>query len=357
MKRGGIFLNLKQLCEQICKETSNHLLPSHFIASRILCPEYDPIQKEVKAYPSLGQHQIFALCWILEPTENLHATLVPSTPNFSYHCPLPPNHKTQLHTHDYLELCYIVSGKFQQKIVGKTITFHEGDLCLIDKNCLHQDLLDDTPSTILFLGITNSMFNTIMEHEIASERIVSFLKSALLQSKNLQQYLHFKPKENGTSIIEPVLYQLLSEFVHFDEASSYICQGLLMRIFHILSMHYDFSLSKDLKKEMNWILFEEITNYIKSNYTTITIHKLSDQFHFQDDYFNRLIKSQTNMTYTEYVQELRLNQAEHLLLNTGLPIDEIAEQVGYQNKGYFYKIFVRRYQMTPAHFRKKRLHL
>ena len=43
--------------------------------------------------------------------------------------------RTQLHTHDYLELAYIVSGEFSQKILGKTITFREGELCLIDKNC------------------------------------------------------------------------------------------------------------------------------------------------------------------------------------------------------------------------------
>lgn len=350
-------MNLEQLCKTICHQPNNQLPPSHPIGSRILCPEYSPMIKEIKTYPFPNKHQIFALCWILSSDHMLQATLVPSTPNFTYLCPLPTNHRTQLHTHDYLELSYIVSGQFQQNILGKTITFHQGDLCLIDKNCFHQDLLENTPATILFLGITNSMFNTIMDNQVASERIVSFLKSALLQKKDLQQYLHFKPKEYVAPIIEPVLFQLLSELIHFDEASPYICQGLLMRIFHILSVHYDFSLSKELKKEMNWILFQEITHYIKSNYTSITIQQLVDKFHFQADYFNRLIKAQTNMTYTEYVQELRLKRAEDLLLHTSLSIDEISEQIGYHNKGYFYKIFMKRYQMTPAQFRKKRLHI
>lgn len=78
-----------------------------------------------------------------------------------------------------------------------------------------------------------------------------------------------------------------------------------------------------------------------------------EEFHFQEDYFNRLIKTQTGLTYTEYLQLLRLRRAETLLLTTDATIDQITEAVGYHNKGYFYKIFTERHQLTPAQFRKK----
>ena len=81
--------------------------------------------------------------------------------------------------------------------------------------------------------------------------------------------------------------------------------------------------------------------------------QLCEQFHFQEDYFNRLLRQKTGMTYTEYVQKLRLDEAERLLTSTSLSIEQIADAVGYQNKGYFYRIFTERYQMTPARFRKE----
>ena len=59
------------------------------------------------------------------------------------------------------------------------------------------------------------------------------------------------------------------------------------------------------------------------------------------------------MTYTEYLQHLRLQKAEELLLHTRLTIDAIAAEVGYKNKGYFYRIFTKRHRMTPAQFRKE----
>ena len=135
--------------------------------------------------------------------------------------------RTQMHSHEYLELFYIVDGEYRQKILGNEFTFHKGELCLIDRNCEHQEILDSGSSTILFLGITNAIFNDIMKHLSTSGRIASFLNMALLEQKNLQQYLHFRPQPEGLEKMEQALYQLLSELKQHDVASPLICQGLL----------------------------------------------------------------------------------------------------------------------------------
>ena len=177
---------------------------------------------------------------------------------------------------------------------------------------------------------------------------------ALMEQKSLQQYLHFLPQaEEAVSQMDETMTSLLLELQRHDEASPIICRGLLLRIFRILNTQYEFSLSKQLRKQMNWILFEEITDYMENHLTQISITGLSEEFHFQEDYFNRLIKTQTGLTYTEYLQLLRLRRAETLLLTTDATIDQITEAVGYHNKGYFYKIFTERHQLTPAQFRKK----
>ena len=269
-----------------------------------------------------------------------------------------------MHSHEYLELFYIIDGEYRQKILGNEYVFHKGELCLIDRNCQHQEILGDKPATILFLGITNIMFDDVMEKKVTTERISAFLKTALLKQKSLQQYLHFKPlpsdslppntghDKNGFRI-EDTLMQLLNELDHHDEASPYICQGLLLRIFYILSTQYDFSISQKLRREMNWILFEEITQFMNEHLADISLAALTQEFHFQEDYFNRLLKSHAGLTYTEYLQQCRLKRAEELLLSTSYSIDYIMELIGYHNKGYFYKIFLEKYKMTPAQYRAK----
>lgn len=348
-------MTLEQLCEEISCNDPNLLKEGNPIGSRIMCPEYSLHIEDRKTYPLSQDERVFALCWTIKSDQKLYGTIKPSDVSFSYGCSFKEGCRTQMHTHEYLELAYIVSGTFHQRILGKDIIFQQGELCLIDKNCLHQDYLNTDPACILFIGIANEMFDSIISSQVADQRIISFLQTALLKQKELWQYLHFKPKDKANLDMEEYLCDLLQELIVYDKASAYICHGLLMRIFRLLSSGYDISLSSEMQKKMNWLLYEEITSYIKQHYRDISLKSLSEHFHFHEDYFNRMIKSKTDMTYIQYVQNLRLQEAEKLLLYTDYTIDDIASRVGYQNKGYFYKIFVEKNHMTPAKFRKKHM--
>ena len=231
---------------------------NHKLCQRLVCPEYSKSVHEIKTYPLLEDERIFALCWRFDSEGYLYASTCPASKEFCYKFNLVEYTKqlpdtavfggmTQLHTHDYIELSYIVSGTFHQKILGQDITFHAGEFCLIDKNCLHQDDLKNKNATILFLGIANDMFGEIMDENISARKIILFLQTALTKQKHLQQYLHFKP-ENETAITDilKVLTLLITELYHHDIGSNYICKGLLLRIFRILSTQYNFSLSKEI---------------------------------------------------------------------------------------------------------------
>ncbi|MCD8082244.1 MAG: AraC family transcriptional regulator [Clostridiales bacterium] len=345
------------LLSQVCRDITMgdglaKIGEGHEIGSRLVCLEYSKSVQEVKTYPLLVEDGLFGLCWVMDGKGRLYATMTPSPQPFGYCQHFEDGSRTQLHTHDYIELGYVVEGELHQKILGRDIVFRKGEICLIDKNCVHQDYLINRPSVIVFLGLSNDMFDEVMDANVSTEKIVTFLQSALLKQKNLQQYLHFKPNAGAGDSMEECMKALLNEFRIHDAGSVHICRGLVMRIFRLLSTVYDFSLSKELRQEMNWLMFEEITKFITANYTTISIQQLTEEFHYQEDYFNRLIKNKTGMTYLEYVQSIRLDQAKKLLLSSDKSIDEIAVEVGYNNKGYFYKIFKERFGMTPFQLRK-----
>lgn len=319
---------------------------------RIMCPEYSLEQVEVKTFPLSGKDNVFLLCWRLEKAGKLYATIKPYKTSFVYQTDFTSGKKTQYHTHDYIELAYVVEGEFQQRIMGKDIKFRQGEICLIDKNCLHQDYLFYNNSTILFLGMANEMFDEMMMEKIEEEGLFNFLRMALMKQKNVQQYLHFKPRDSWDKRMEGLLLSLLTEMEISDAGSKYICKGLLIKILHHISSQYEFFLTNEQRKKMNWLIFEEIKDHIEENFADITIKELVGRFHFNEDYYNRMLKEKTGMTYSEYVQNIRLLKAEKLLCTTELNVDEIANQVGYHNKGYFYKLFSGRYGMTPHKYRK-----
>jgi transcriptional regulator GlxA family with amidase domain len=69
--------------------------------------------------------------------------------------------------------------------------------------------------------------------------------------------------------------------------------------------------------------------------------------------FQRRFKLATGMTPLEYVHALRIEEAKHLLETTAMPIDAIANEVGYEDAAFFSRLFRRNVQLTPPQYRQR----
>lgn len=81
------------------------------------------------------------------------------------------------------------------------------------------------------------------------------------------------------------------------------------------------------------------------------LREVAQAVHLNPSYFSVLFKDQLQMTFSEYVARKRLQKAKQLLLQTKLPIAEIAERVGYQTAKYFSKIFKEYEGHNPGYYR------
>jgi len=69
--------------------------------------------------------------------------------------------------------------------------------------------------------------------------------------------------------------------------------------------------------------------------------------------FKRRFRLATGMSPLEYVHALRLEEAKHLLETGDLPIAAIAAEVGYEDVGFFSRLFKRRVRLTPGQYRRR----
>lgn len=69
--------------------------------------------------------------------------------------------------------------------------------------------------------------------------------------------------------------------------------------------------------------------------------------------FKRRFQQATGMPPLEYVHTLRLEEAKHMLETDDRPVEAIAREVGYEDAGFFSRLFRRRVQLTPAQYRKR----
>jgi transcriptional regulator GlxA family with amidase domain len=69
--------------------------------------------------------------------------------------------------------------------------------------------------------------------------------------------------------------------------------------------------------------------------------------------FKRRFQSATGMTPLEYVHTLRLEEAKHMLESSAQSIEAIANEVGYEDAGFFSRLFRRKVNLTPALYRRR----
>lgn len=69
-------------------------------------------------------------------------------------------------------------------------------------------------------------------------------------------------------------------------------------------------------------------------------------------YFSRIFKRKTGENFTTFVNHVKMKRAVEMLLNTNEPIINISLELGYDDCGYFIKLFKKEYGMTPAAYRK-----
>jgi AraC-like DNA-binding protein len=261
-----------------------------------------------------------------------------------------PGTATELHKHNYLELAYIVKGRLRQRIAGKEEVFNQGELCLLDKDSFHCEYLFPEESVVFFLLIANSFFSKSVNFEIRDKEYEEFLRNALITRHEKYRFIRFVTKTKNPSIPD-FLGCIFEELRNPGAGSRYLTLGYTERILNLLPVEYEFQIIKNSGDDKRKLIFSEVEDYMRHHYRMVSVKKLNAVFGYNTDYFNRLIKSHTGMTYVAFLHHIRLETASCLLRTTRLPVEQIAGETGYRNVTYFYRIFMKKYGITPHKFR------
>ncbi|WP_433581129.1 helix-turn-helix domain-containing protein [Paenibacillus amylolyticus] len=98
-----------------------------------------------------------------------------------------------------------------------------------------------------------------------------------------------------------------------------------------------------------------ITQYIEEHFDQceFSLQGMSETFGMALPNLSQLFKEQTGQTPLEYVTELRMKKAQHLLTTTVKPLSSVAEEVGYYNVSSFIRRFKQLNDMTPGEYRNR----
>ena len=93
--------------------------------------------------------------------------------------------------------------------------------------------------------------------------------------------------------------------------------------------------------------------YIQQHYREkLTLEDVARQVNLSPFHFSRVFKQYAGCAPMEYAQKIRMDMAKCLLKTTDLPIEQIAERVGYGSASSFANMFTQKVGLSPTQFRK-----
>lgn len=133
---------------------------------------------------------------------------------------------------------------------------------------------------------------------------------------------------------------------------------------HTQSNHYEDELQKkysgsSLTEEKSVDLFSRLEKIMREELlyhdNFLTREKVAEVLNSNRTYLSQIINQQTSLTFTQYINEYRINEALRLMNDpeNQMPLKAISFEVGFSSTTTFYKAFLDIVGMTPSQYKNK----
>ena len=141
-------------------------------------------------------------------------------------------------------------------------------------------------------------------------------------------------------------YSFVMELAAMDRFED-ICYWIVKVLDTFLDTVYE---ARNIK---NSNLLGEAIRIIRENYhENLSLDSIAQQIYISPYYLSHLFREELGITYLEYLTRIRMEEAKRLLPDRSMTILDISSRVGYEDPGYFSKVFKKNMGVSPNQYRK-----
>lgn len=105
------------------------------------------------------------------------------------------------------------------------------------------------------------------------------------------------------------------------------------------------------RKHMRHHVVTNVQKYIRNHVgEKLTLNDVAAVFGISPNYLSMLFKKYSELGFTDYINQCKINKAKELIENNNLKIYEIADQLGFDNAFYFSKVFKKQEGCSPKEY-------
>ena len=237
------------------------------------------------------------------------------------------------HYHEFYELYYLESGERYHLIEDRVYHITPGQFIFFKPYILHRSYGEkNVPFSRLLIYFRK---NTLLSNEL----------NAALQS--LTGAYQLSPQDNS------IFYQLMNHILDEQANQQPFHEEYLYSTLNTLLINF-FRNNHERIKQMQKNRVTDVITYINAHYAEkLTLEHLSHTFFISPYYLCRKFKTYTNATIVQYINAVRIIQAQKMLFSSQKNITEISNDVGFDSLTHFERVFKRITGSTPRAIRKR----
>ncbi len=252
------------------------------------------------------------------------------------------------HWHDDMEIILVLNGRVSLLLDGNKYELQKNDLYFINPGQLHQfsSLSDDAQYYAYVFSLESLEF---LKKDTTQALLIQSI------GKNVLYPVRLLPEESYYEEVLAEIKQIIKLNEQVSNAYEIMTVACLYKIIGYLAkgkkLVYE---DKDSKRYRNQkVRHKELISYIQNHYNSdIRLEEIAKIVHVSPQYFCTYFSNLFGISFINYLNKYRIEQAGMLLLTTDLTITEIGLLVGFGNTSYFIKKFKEYTMMTPLQYRR-----
>lgn len=249
----------------------------------------------------------------------------------------------RLHWHTALEINYIQKGSGYYLINGNRYEFQQGDLVLIHSNDLHRAF--EAEELVMSIVMFDPGY-LALEQRYAPELLVPFRETG----NRFDNVLDRDNPMHGRVV--SMLSGMEEEYARKEPYFEVVVRAQLIQFLALVNRYFS---KKDTIKAQHARGMDVIRAVLHQMEEDIsypwTLGELAEGAHLSASRFSSLFTQVVGTSPMDYLIQLRLSQAAHLLEATDKKIIEVAEECGFRNLSNFNRLFKQHVGKLPSELR------
>lgn len=236
------------------------------------------------------------------------------------------------HTHNHMELFFIIGGKGQFLIEDQLHPVDVNNLVIINPNVVHTEVsLNAQPLEYIVLGIDGIQLAT----SNTSDGQFSILD-------------HYESAE-----ISGCLRNILREMEQKNTGYEDVCQAYMEILIIRLMRSTALSVSAESQAISANRQCSAVRRYIDLHFKeALTLEQLAEEGHMNKYYLSHAFKREYGISPINYMISKRIEESKYLLAETDLSMSQIAQLLGFSSLSYFSQVFHRTQAVSPKEYRQ-----